>query len=156
MSVGVAAVHAIRPLVRHGEELIAGGFGLVHGLAFATILAGLGLEGTTSALDLLAFNVGVEAAQLTAVALVLPSLYVVSRTRWYPALRVGGALVALAAATGWALDRLGVLANPLAGLEEAAIAHPFVVVGGLAGCAAAAWLGSAGAPRRAPEPAGTA
>ncbi len=29
-----------------------------------------------------------------------------------------------AAATDWALDRLGVLANPLAGAEDTAIAHP--------------------------------
>jgi HupE / UreJ protein len=131
-SVGVAAVHAMRPLARRGEVLIAGGFGLVHGLAFAGILTDLGLEGSTSLLALLAFNVGVELAQLVTVALLFPSLYLASRTRWYGALRLAGAAVALAAALGWALDRLGVLANPLAGLEDAAIGHPWRVVAGLA------------------------
>ena len=63
-SVAVAAVHALRPLVRRGENLIAAGFGLVHGLAFAGILSDLGLAGTTSVPSLLAFNVGVELAQL--------------------------------------------------------------------------------------------
>ena len=131
-SVGVAAVHAVRPLARRGELVIAGGFGLVHGLAFAGILTDLGLGGSASVLALLAFNVGVELAQLVTVALLFPSLYLASRTRAYPVLRVAGALVALAAATGWALDRLGLLANPLAGAEAAAIAHPWWVVAGLA------------------------
>lgn len=139
VSVGVAAVHAVRPLARSGEVLIAGAFGLVHGLAFAGILAGLGLAGEASVPALLAFNVGVELAQLLTVALVLPSLHLLSRTRAYPAVRRTGAAVALAAATGWALDRLGVLPNPLAGVEEAVTAHPWFLVAALAllaaGCA---------------------
>ncbi|MGY1784386.1 HupE/UreJ family protein [Geodermatophilus sp. SYSU D00698] len=139
VSVGVAAVHAARPLARRGEVLVAGGFGLVHGLAFAGILTGLGLDGSASVPALLAFNAGVELAQLLTVALVSPSLYVVSRTRWYPALRLTGAAVALAAATGWALDRLGLLANPLAGAEEAVVAHPWSAVAGLALVAAGCW-----------------
>ncbi|WP_100499326.1 HupE/UreJ family protein [Geodermatophilus chilensis] len=149
-SVGVAAVHAMRPLARRGELLIAGGFGLVHGLAFAGILTDLGLDGSASLPALLAFNVGVELAQLLTLALVFPSLYVVSRTRWYPALRLGGATLALAAATGWALDRLGVLANPLAGAEEAVIGHPWYVVIGLALGAVACRLADRRAPATVP------
>jgi len=71
-----------------------------------------------SVLTLLAFNVGVELAQLVTVALVFPSLYLASRTRCYPALRIAGASLALAAATAWALERLGVLDNPLARIED--------------------------------------
>ncbi|MCZ2839562.1 HupE/UreJ family protein [Modestobacter sp. VKM Ac-2985] len=138
VSVGVAAVHALRPLARRGEVLVAGGFGLVHGLAFAGILTDLGLGGATSVPALLAFNVGVELAQLLTVALVFPSLYLLSRTRWYPAVRTTGALIALVAAATWALDRLGWLADPLAGVEEALVAHPWWVVAGLAALAAVA------------------
>ncbi|MGY1815184.1 HupE/UreJ family protein [Blastococcus sp. SYSU D00820] len=145
-SVGVAAVHAVRPLARRGEVLIAGGFGLVHGLAFAGILTDLGLDGSASVPALLAFNVGVELAQLLAVVLVFPSLYLMSRTRSGPALRLIGAAVALVAALGWALDRLGLLANPLAGLEEAVVASPWPVVAGLAAVAVACRV----ADRRAP------
>jgi HupE / UreJ protein len=139
-SVGVSAVHAIRPLVRYGEEVIAGAFGLVHGLAFAGILTNLGLDGSASLLALLAFNVGVELAQLVTVALIFPSLYLASRTRAYPALRLTGASVALAAATGWALERLGVLENPLSPVEHALISHHWWVVVGLAVVAACCWL----------------
>ena len=132
VSVAVSASHAIRPLARHGEELIAGGFGLIHGLAFAAILTGLGLEGSTSLIALLAFNIGVELAQLATLALVFPSLYVVSRTRFYAPLRVTGAVLALVAAVGWALDRLGLLENPLTPVEDAVIAHLWSVAAGLA------------------------
>lgn len=150
-SVGVAAVHAFRPLARRGEVLIAGGFGLVHGLAFAGILADLGLSGSASVVSLLAFNVGVELAQLLTVALVFPSLYLVSRTRWYPGLRLAGAAVALAAATAWALDRLGLVADPLAGAEDSAITHPWWVVAGLALLSATAWGTDRCRRRRSPQ-----
>ena len=140
VSVAVAAVHAMRPLAARGAARIALGFGFVHGLAFAGILADLGLDGTTSLLALLAFNVGIELAQLAAVALVLPSLYMLSRTRAYPVMRVTAAGLALVAATGWALDRLGVLDNPLTVVEEAAIANPLAIVLGLAALAAGASL----------------
>lgn len=138
VSVGVAAVHATRPLVRGGERVIAAAFGLVHGLAFAAILGDLGAAGTASIAALLAFNVGVELAGLLTVGLVFPSLYALSRTPAYPAVRLGGAALTLAAATGWALDRLGVLANPLAPLEDLAVTHPWPVVVVLALLAAAA------------------
>lgn len=150
-SVGVSAVHAIRPLAHHGEEVIAATFGLVHGLAFAGILNNLGLDGTTSLLALLAFNVGVELAQLVTVALVFPSVHLASRTRFYPTLRLGGASAALAAATGWALERLGVLENPLATVEQALISHPWWVVACLAVVAVCCWL----LDRRLPTTAGT-
>ncbi|MDX8030384.1 HupE/UreJ family protein [Lentzea sp. BCCO 10_0856] len=135
VSVAVAAIHAMRPLAKHGENVIAGAFGLVHGLAFAGILSSLGLDGTPSLLALLAFNVGVELAQLATVALLFPSLYVLSGTRWYRTIRLGGASFALVAATAWALDRLGVLGNPLAAAEEYLISHPWYVVACLAAAA---------------------
>lgn len=131
-SVGVSAIHAIRPLTRRGEQWIAFAFGLVHGLAFAGILTDLGLEGRTSLAALGAFNVGVELAQLATAALVFPSLYLLSKTRAYPTIRFGGALLALAAATGWVVDRLELAESPLDGLEEMAITHPWHIVIGLA------------------------
>ena len=135
LSVGVAAVHALRPLVRGGEDLIALGFGLVHGLAFAGILVDLGLDGSASWPALLGFNLGIELAQLVVIGLVFPSLYALSTTRWYGGVRVVGASAVLVASASWALDRLGVLDNPLAPVEEAAVGHPWVVVAALAALA---------------------
>ena len=138
LSVAVAAGHAWRPLVPRGESLIAAGFGLVHGLAFAGILSDLGLAGTASVPALLAFNVGVELAQLTVVALLFPSLYLLSRTPAHDVVRTGVAGLAVAVAAGWVVERVGWSTSPFAGLESAAIAHPWAVVLGLAGLAAVA------------------
>lgn len=151
VSVGVSAVHVIKPLARGGEVMIAAAFGLVHGLAFAGILADLGLSGSASVLSLLAFNVGIELAQLATVALIFPSLWLLSTNRWYPALRVTGALAALAAASAWALERLDVVANPLGPVEDAAIGHPWRVVATLAVIAIAA---AAHQRRTQPDPLG--
>ena len=147
VSVAVAAVHALRPLVRRGEALIAAAFGLVHGLAFAGILADLGLTGTTSVPALLAFNVGVELAQLTVVLLVFPSVYVLSRTRHYSPVRVGVALTAVAVAGGWVLERVGGPTSPFAGLEAAAMDRPWIVVLGAALLAVVAALADRHATR---------
>ncbi|MBE1875053.1 HupE/UreJ family protein [Myceligenerans pegani] len=145
-SIGVAGIHAIRPLVHQGEALVAGGFGLVHGLAFAGILADLGLSGSTSVLNLLAFNLGVELSQLAVVVLVFPSLWVLARSSWSTPVRLSGASVALVMAAAWVLDRLGVLANPLAGVETAVVAHPWMVALGLLVLAGVAWAADSRRP----------
>ena len=54
---------------------VAGGFGLVHGIGFATALAGLGLERRLLPGALLFFNVGVEIGQLAFVLLVLALIW---------------------------------------------------------------------------------
>ena len=93
LSILVSAVHALRPLVPRGEPIIAAGFGLVHGLAFATLLGDLGLSGGALVSSLLGFNLGIELTQLLVVALMMPSLYVLSQTRAYGVLRPALALV---------------------------------------------------------------
>jgi len=109
-SVAVATVHAIRPLRPGSETLIAGGFGLVHGLAFAGILVDCGYTGPLSLVTLLAFNVGVELAQLVVTLALFPSLYLLARTPWYPAARMAGGAVALLFATSWIVECVSSLA----------------------------------------------
>jgi hypothetical protein len=106
VSILVSAVHALRPLFPEREAAIAAFFGLVHGLAFATLLAQLGLGRWERVASILAFNLGIETMQLVVVAASLPSLVLLSRTRAYSWLRVGGALFAGAAALGWIAERL--------------------------------------------------
>ncbi len=62
--------------------LIAGLFGLVHGLGFSAALADLGLAGAGAARVLLGFNLGVEIGQLTIIAAAAPVLWWTSRQRW--------------------------------------------------------------------------
>ena len=126
-SILVAAAHALRPLLRQGELAMAGGFGLLHGLAFATSLSSAGLTPRQHALALLAFNLGIEAMQLLVVACAAPPLLVLAgqTPRAYAALRTVAALGAAAAAAALIGERLG-LGPAGAGdwLEAAAVAGP--------------------------------
>ncbi|MGY1706414.1 HupE/UreJ family protein [Geodermatophilus sp. SYSU D00697] len=117
ISILVAAAHAVRPLFPGREPLVAGLFGLVHGLAFSGTLTELDLAGGELVGSLLGFNVGIELMQLAVIALVLPPLVLLARTPVYRRLRVAAAVLTGVAATGWLLDRVGV-DTPLAGAAD--------------------------------------
>jgi hypothetical protein len=80
-SILVSAIHALRPLFPGKEAAIAAFFGLIHGLAFAATLNQLGLGRWQRVGGILAFNLGIETMQLIVVAVTLPSLILMSRTR---------------------------------------------------------------------------
>lgn len=113
VSILVSALHAWRPLFAGREFLVASGFGLVHGLAFAETLSGLNFDRSSLVLSLLGFNLGIEAMQLLVVAVLLPML-LLGTTRWYREIRLAGAGFAGACALGWIGERAFALPNPLA------------------------------------------
>lgn len=84
---------------------VAAGFGLVHGLAFAGTLNELSLSAGKMLFSILGFNLGIEFMQLLIIALVVPILIALSRTSAYRFVRIGGALVASAAAIFWIAER---------------------------------------------------
>ena len=57
-------------------------FGLMHGFGFSSMLQEIGLPRDNLVLALLNFNLGVEAGQLVAVAMVVPLLIRLRKTRW--------------------------------------------------------------------------
>jgi hydrogenase/urease accessory protein HupE len=62
--------------------LVAFGFGLLHGAAFAGALKEIGLPEHSIPLSLFLFNVGVETGQLIFVALVMSAIWLLKRWRW--------------------------------------------------------------------------
>ena len=124
LSILVSALHAWRPLFAGRETWIAAAFGLVHGLAFAEVLAGLDFDGTTLALSLLGFNLGIEAMQLAVIAATLPLLLWLATTRRYAWVRVAGAAFAGACALGWVAQRAFGWANPLGPVVDALAPPP--------------------------------
>lgn len=123
LSILISAIHAWRPLFPGHEPSVAAGFGLVHGLAFATVIARFGLDMQEKALSILGFNLGIEAVQLLVVLAAIPSLLMLSRTRFYPACRSIGALVAGLAAIAWLVERLVGYANPVARGIDMVLGH---------------------------------
>jgi hypothetical protein len=106
VSILVSAIHALRPLFPGREAAIAAFLGLIHGLAFAATLSELGLGRWERVAGILAFNLGIETMQRIVVAVTMPSLLLMSRTRAYPVLRISGALFAGLASVGWIAERL--------------------------------------------------
>jgi HupE / UreJ protein len=106
LSILVSAFHAFKPLFYNKEIYIAAGFGLIHGLAFSDTLTPLHLDSMQMGLSILGFNIGIELMQLGIMALILPSLILLSQTKLYPPFRIGGAIVASIAATAWVFERI--------------------------------------------------
>jgi hypothetical protein len=86
------------------------GFGLLHGLGFAGVLAELGLPRGEFLTALVSFNLGVEAAQLTVIGLAFAAIGAWFSARpWYRARIAMPASAAIACtALFWAAQRLGV------------------------------------------------
>ena len=105
-SILVTAIHAIRPIFPGREAQIAAGFGLVHGLAFATVVADLNLTAGRLAVSILGFNLGIELMQLFVIALIIPWLILLSVTPAHRWVRLGGAALSAVAAVGWIVNRV--------------------------------------------------
>jgi hypothetical protein len=106
LSVVLAALNNVWPLVHSRRWAVAFGFGLIHGFGFASVLADLGLPRDALLLALVGFNVGVELGQLAIISAFLPPAYVLRGTWAYRrVVFVGGsAAIALVAAI-WLVER---------------------------------------------------
>ena len=65
----VAVENIISDKLKPSRVMIVFGFGLIHGMGFASALTGLGLPKNQFLTSLLAFNVGVELGQITIIVL---------------------------------------------------------------------------------------
>lgn len=107
LSVLFAGLNNLVPLAgRRTLFALAWVFGLIHGTAIAGALLELGLPTSGRLLALLGFNLGVEAAQLLLVALLVPLAFALRHWRGYlpMVLWPGSAMVALAGLI-WFIDR---------------------------------------------------
>lgn len=107
LSVIVAALNNIYPVVTNRIWLVAFAFGFIHGLGFASALAGLQLPPMAMLASLGGFNVGVEIGQESVVLPLIPLAFLLRRTRFY---RVGvlrwGSLAIVAVASLWLAERV--------------------------------------------------
>lgn len=106
LTVVLASLNNLWPVVRGYRWVAAFAFGLIHGFGFAAALKDLGLGTGSLAVSLFGFNAGVELGQLVIVASVIPLAFTVRQTRFYRVgiMRVGSTLVALVA-SAWFVER---------------------------------------------------
>ncbi len=106
LSVVLAAVNNVFPLVASGRWLAAFAFGLIHGFGFAGALRDLGLPSGSLALSLFGFNVGVELGQLAIVAVFLPAAFRLRGTWTYRRVVLAGGSALIATIAGiWLVER---------------------------------------------------
>lgn len=105
-SVLFAGLNNLVPMVYRGLFWLAAAFGLVHGAAIAGALIELGLPAGDRVWALLAFNLGVEAAQLAVLLVVIPPSFLCRRSRYYRWLVVvPGSLLITVVGLLWLIQR---------------------------------------------------
>ena len=107
VSVVLAALNNLVPLVGGRRWIVAFAFGLIHGFGFASVLAELGLPRNTLVLALVGFNLGVETGQLAIVSAFLPVAYLLRGTWFYRRVVLwGGSMLIVAIASIWLAERV--------------------------------------------------
>jgi len=155
VSIMVAAIHAWRPLAARGEMLVAGVFGLVHGTAFATAILSLGLDPHATLVAVLGFNLGVEAAQLCIVALVLPVLVLMATRPWYGWVRRFLAAFSAVASVGWVISVLTDTPSVFQPVFDLLTATPLLAYGLFVSASVGGWLATRPTPRAPEDAAGS-
>lgn len=107
LTIILAAVDNLYPVLRGRRKLFSFLFGLIHGFGFAGALAELDLPAREFVLALLQFNLGVEAGQLVVVAAALVALLALRNWRRYaPVVLQGGSAAAVLVAAIWLGERV--------------------------------------------------
>jgi hypothetical protein len=110
ITIMAAAIDNVRQILPRARWIVAFGFGLVHGLAFATALGPMRLAPAGMLLALAGFNGGVELGQIAVASLLAPVAFTLRRHRFYDVV-VAPALssIAFLLATAWFVDRVAAL-----------------------------------------------
>ena len=106
VTIMLAALDNLRPLVRRGRGLATFLFGLIHGFGFAGVLGELQLPPSAFGWALFQFNIGLELGQLAVVLMVVPALYLLRRRALYvPGVVGAGSMAATVLAAVWLVER---------------------------------------------------
>jgi hypothetical protein len=106
LTIVVSCINNLLPFLKQRLWLLTFGFGLIHGMGFATTLSELGLSGAARWTALIGFNCGVELGQLVVVAILLPIFYTIREHKAYRVLVVqGGSLLIMAVSLIWFVQR---------------------------------------------------
>lgn len=105
-SIIISAIHVFRPIFSGKEVVVAAGFGLVHGMAFASTLVNMNLDIYHLVMTILGFNLGIELMQLLVIVSVFPWLIILSKGDFYFVIRIVGAAFSAVAASGWMVERI--------------------------------------------------
>ncbi len=103
----VAIENILRPKLGWWRTAVVFGFGLLHGLGFASVLGEIGLDPARFISGLIAFNIGVEIGQLTVIALAFLAvgLWFGSRDWYRPFIAIPVSCVIAVVGAWWMVER---------------------------------------------------
>jgi hypothetical protein len=106
VSVAVAALNILVPVLHGRLWLVVLVFSLFHGFGFAEAMAEAGVTEEFVGLSLLAFTLGLEVSQLILTLILVPVLFLLRRLSLYPGLFMpASALFILAVSLAWLAER---------------------------------------------------
>ena len=106
VSIGISAWLNLYPVRWVRNDVVALGFGLIHGLGFSSVIREANISQSLLPWSLAGFNLGVEAGQLVGVALWCGLQLVIARRQWYERVVVrGGSWALLLLAGFWTIQR---------------------------------------------------
>jgi hypothetical protein len=105
ISVVITALNNVYPIIMR-LGFITFGFGLLHGMGFASVFGDLNAQSGSLVMNVLAFNLGVELGQLAIVALLLPLLILLRNVKLYSKaiMPIASSIIAVIA-LNWTLQR---------------------------------------------------
>lgn len=107
LTIAAAALLNLYPVRWIRGDVLALGFGLIHGLGFSNVMREAGVAGPSLPWALAGFNLGVEAGQLAGVALWCAAAWLLAGKPWYTPVVVRGGSWALAGvAAYWVVERV--------------------------------------------------
>lgn len=105
ISVAITALNNVYPMIMR-VGFITFGFGLLHGMGFASVFGDLNAQAGSLVMNVLAFNLGVEVGQLAIVAILLPLLLALRSVKVYAKaiMPIASSIIAVVA-LNWTLQR---------------------------------------------------
>jgi hydrogenase/urease accessory protein HupE len=105
LSIVYVAAENLLTTRRDGRWIVSFLFGLVHGFGFAAVLREIALPSSALVTSLVAFNLGVELAQVAIVLAALPLLYRLTRTPLHVPLTRAASIIILSVGLVWLYQR---------------------------------------------------
>lgn len=134
-----AAINIWKPVFAHKEAVIAGLFGLVHGMAFSGAL-GLHLLDPAQKFEVvLGFNLGVEVVQLLLAAALIAPVWSAVPFLWFGGVRACATILLGSAAAYWLIERIAVVPSELSDIATLSETGKLVAVALLATAAMTAY-----------------
>lgn len=127
-SIAVAALYNLRPKIGDREWMIAFGFGLFHGMGFASLVDDLEVDRTTELVSLLGRNVGIEIGQLFVVLITFPAVFLLRRTVYYRPFFVAGSVTLAIVSLFWMVERIFEVETGMSDLVDKVMRFPRILV----------------------------